>query len=219
MQWWERREIWLGVLALILLVIFYQQVQGWLVGSLPPDLTAAGEGQQGGGAVSDAVQEVRLSDLSLAPVAYDPSGRNLFQYGQPPAPPKPPTPVVDPLAELRRRQEEEAKRKRVEEILRRKREQEKKTQEQRQALQPTPRPAARPAGPTPPAVNYKFVGYLGRPERKIAVLQHDGEVILKHEGERLGDDFVVREIRFDMVELGYTDPRFKDQKKLIPMGN
>ncbi|MCZ6779823.1 MAG: hypothetical protein O7F16_12785, partial [Acidobacteria bacterium] len=79
--------------------------------------------------------------------------------------------------------------------------------------------AAQPSAARPPAAKYKFMGYMGNPNRKLAVLLDDGEVVLKREGETLGDDFVVREIRFDSVELGYTDERFKDEKTLIPMGN
>ncbi len=88
-----------------------------------------------------------------------------------------------------------------------------------QTMQPRPRPQAQPSAPRPPVAKYKFMGYMGTPARKLAVLLDDGQVVLKREGEPLGEEFVVREIRFDSVELGYTDERFKDEKTLIPMGN
>ncbi len=224
MQWWRRREVWLGALSVVLVWVLYNQLSAWLVPSLPPDLLSAVGGAPGRGAMPpDAVPEVRIDALASQRSPYDPRGRNLFQYGhrQPPPPP-PPTPAEIEQADLRRRQEEEEQRRKVEEILRQRREDEARrlaAQQQPPPEGPAAPPPAAAAGPLPPAPDYKFVGYMGKAADKIAVLLQEGEVVLVKEGEKLGKDFVVRDIRFESVELGYTDPRFKDHKQLIPMGN
>lgn len=217
MNWWKRRETWLSALSVVLVAVLYNQLQAWLVPTLPPDLLSPG-GERGRALAADAVPEVRLDALSAPGSAYDPRGRNLFQYGHkapPPPPPPPPQEVVQ--EQLRRRQEEEEQRRRVEEVLRQRREEEAQRLVAQQAMQPQPPQA--PAQPSGPAPDFKFVGYMGKAEDKIAVLLHEGDVVLVKEGERLGKDFVVREIRFESVELGYTDPRFSGQKQLLPMGN
>lgn len=223
MRWWNRREVWLGVLCVALVAVLYHQARAWLVPSLPPDLLAPGAPapDRGRGLAAEAVPEVRLDALAALRSTYDPRGRNLFQYGQKPAPLPPPPPPEEVLQEqLRRQREEEEQRRRVEEIVRQRQEAEAKRLAEQQAMQPQQQvPPQQAAGPAPSAANYKFVGYMGKPQDKIAVLLYEGEVVLVKEGERLGKEFVVREIRFESVELGYTDPRFKDQSHILPMGN
>jgi hypothetical protein len=224
MQWWKRREAWLGTLSVALVAILYNQLSALLIPSLPPELLskagAAGEGRRPG--VPEAVPEVKLDALASARSGYDPRGRNLFQYGQRvPPPPPPPLPEDVRREQERLRMEEEEQRRRVEEIVRQRQADDAAKLAQQQALQPQVMAGATgaPGGAAPPAPDYQFVGYMGKPKDKIAVLLHDGEVVLVKEGERLGDNFIVRQIKFESVELGYTDPRFQGQKTLLPMGN
>jgi hypothetical protein len=231
MLWWKRREVWLGASAVILVAVLYNQVSALLLPSLPPDLLApaAGGGKTGRDLAADAVAEVRLEALGAARSTYDPRGRNLFQYGsRTPPPPPPPTPEQLQLAEQARRLEEEAQRQRATAILEERRRQEAERQAQAAAMQPQPQSAepppgvqraSAPSGPVPPEPSYRLVGYMGKADDKIAVLMEEGEVVLVKEGEGLGKDFVVRRIRAEWIELGYTDPRFKDEKRTLPMGS
>lgn len=222
MLWWKRREVWLAALSVVLVAVLYHQLSAWLLPATRPDLVAppaAGGAGRGRSLAADAVPDVKLDALASARSSYDPRGRNLFQYGQRQAPtPPPPPPEVVQQQEMQRRMEEEEQRRRVEAILAQKAAEEERLRQQQQTMQPQqpPPPAAAAAAPE---ADYKFVGYMGKAADKIAVLMHDGEVVLAKEGERLGKDFVVRQIEFDTVELGYTDPKFKAQKKLLPMGN
>jgi hypothetical protein len=229
MTWWKRREVWLGPAAVALVAVLYNQVSALLLPSLPPDLLEPAPGKTGRDMAADAVPEVRLEALGAERSSYDPRGRNLFQYAQrtPPAPP-PPTPEQMAAAEQARRLEEEAQRQRAAAILEERQRQEAERQAQAAAMQPKPpgaesppsvqRPST-PAGPAPPEPSYRLVGYMGKAEDKIAVLMEEGEVVLAKEGERLGKDFIVRRIRAEWIELGYTDPRFKDEKRTLPMGS
>jgi hypothetical protein len=231
MPWWRRREVWLVAVAVALIAVLYNQVSALLLPSLPPDLLAPvpGTGKTARDIAAEAVPEVRLEVLGAARSAYDPRGRNLFQYGQrTPPPPPPPTPEQMAAAEQARRMEEEAQRQRAQAIIEERQRQEAERMAQAAAMQPQPpvppqapppQPPGTPAGAAPPEPNFRFVGYMGKQEDKIAVLLEEGEVVLAKEGEKLGKDFIVREIRFEWVELGYTDPRFRDQKRTLPMGS
>jgi hypothetical protein len=85
-------------------------------------------------------------------------------------------------------------------------------------------PAAEPPRPlpTPPPVNFVFVGYLGRPGSLIGVFRlqtpEGDETVLAREGETLAEEFKVHRISYEEVEIGYTQERFKDQTKILPMG-
>ncbi len=219
MEWWKQRETWL-IAGLIGVVAFaYPWLRAQILPTVPLDLLQP-PGATGDRAVArDAVSDVLIDRLTAVATIYDPSGRNLFQYGKPRTPPKPPAPPPPTVKELQDRDAQKRQQERVAKILAAKRKAADDAKKRQQTMQPQPRPQAQPSAPRPPAAKYKFMGYMGTPARKLAVLLDDGQVVLKREGEPLGEDFVVREIRFDSVELGYTDERFKDEKTLIPMGN
>jgi len=219
MEWWKKREIWLASLLVVLAAVAYKEVRAWLIPVVPPDLLAPPAAGSDRGSAPDAVSDVLLDRLAVDGSSYDPRGRNLFQYGKPPTPPPPPPPPTPTIDELRKKQEEQKQQERVAKILEDKRKAAEDARKRQEAMQPRPDAKAQASAARPPAAKYKFMGYLGTPARRIAVLLDDGQVVLKREGEPLGDDFIVREIRFDSVELAYTDKRFENEKALIPMGD
>ncbi|MBI3449129.1 MAG: hypothetical protein HY049_09460 [Acidobacteria bacterium] len=181
-----------------------------------------------------AVQSISVTGvLGAAGPAYDQGGRNVFQYGV--AKPPPPTP-----AELEAmRKAEEARLKGLEEEARQRAElQQKQAQEdnerrareagealkrQQDVAQAQARAAAAaPSGPTippPPPINYRLVGYLGPKENRIAVLLNGTDVVLGARGDVIEGKFKVLTIGIDSVEIGYSDPVYKDAKKRIDLGS
>jgi hypothetical protein len=169
----------------------------------------------GGGDAQPAVDRVRgpggdLSDLPIVlvrdaagePDHFDPQGRNLFAYGQPKrvAPPpgaerarRPQAPVVVPKAPPKAPQ--------VPRI-------------------PTTQSVQQRA--VPPAINFKFLGYLGPEGGLIGIFQMttaDGEeIVLAGEGETLGEKFKVHRIGYEEVEIGYTERAFENERKVLAMG-
>jgi hypothetical protein len=219
MEWWKKREVWLASLLVVLGAIAYKEVRAWLIPVVPPDLLSLPVAGSDRGPAMDAVSDVLLDRLAVGGSSYDPRGRNLFQYGKPAAPPPPPRPPSPTVDQLRKKQEEKKQQERVAKIIEDKRRAAEEARKRQEAMQPRPEVKAQASAAKPPPAKYKFMGYLGSPARRIAVLLDDGQVVLKREGEFLGDDFIVREIRFDSVELAYTDERFENEKALIPMGN
>jgi len=131
---------------------------------------------------------VRLDRLDLPPDDYDPEGRNLFKYGPPPrarganvAPPPPPQRVEQPP----------------------RREQQQRPQRPRQTQTTTT--AARP--PTP---DFSYIGFLGPNRSRIAVFEGE-EMILARVGDVVQQHFRLKEFKYEVVVLGYTDERFRDQ--------
>jgi len=161
---------------------------------------------------------------------YNQGGRNLFQYG----PPKPPPPTPAELEAMRRA--EEARLKTLEEEARQRAEQQQKQiqeenerrakaaadellrqQEAQKALAAAgPRV---PPPPPPPPINYRLVGYMGPASRRIAVLLNGNELVLGRQGDVLEGKFKLLSVGIDSVEMGYSDPAFKDAKKRIDLGS
>jgi hypothetical protein len=156
--------------------------------------------------------------LTAARPPYDPQGRNLFQFGAVPAPTPPPlTPAeqaaIKTVQDNARKQQEEASRLAAEQAARQAAEQAAKQQEQAN-LPPPPPPV-----PQPPPVPFKFIGYIGPPEHKIAVL-HDGtDMIFAGQGDVVGKNFRIVEIGYESIKFGFTDPQFKGQTQTIPMSS
>ena len=81
------------------------------------------------------------------------------------------------------------------------------------------RAADTPPKPQPPPIPYRFIGYLGPPEGKIAVL-HDGtDFLFVRQGEEIGQGIKVLEIGYESVKFGFTDPQFKGESRTIPMSS
>ncbi len=192
----------LGLLAVlggaVLLYLWYKS--GSPAGGAPQGAVAA-RGVAAGAEAPRVLVELLRRDAT----PYDPRGRNLFQYAQ-----RPPSPE-ELEAQRRQREEEERRRREAEEARRRAAEQAAQQAAQQQAQTPPPRPVA----PQPPPIPFKYIGYFGPKDDKIAAFIDGEEVLLARAGEALRDQFQVVEIRFDTVVIGYTDPRWKDRTREI----
>jgi hypothetical protein len=80
---------------------------------------------------------------------------------------------------------------------------------------------SQPRAPVAPNPQFTYIGNLGEVKDRIAVFVskgREGEVSLAKVGEVVEEDFVVKEIEFDRVILGYTRPEFQDSKpKTLPV--
>lgn len=205
----RRNEILLGGLLLVFAIVLWYRLAGGA------EEQPFGTDRRGG------ATPVNLDSIQLYPIdwdvltaarpAYDPSGRNIFQFGKPPAPKVPELSDAEKAAIEKAR--EEANRKR---------------QEAMKAAAPPPRPPEKigppeapvkppPPKPKPPTANYKFIGYFGPPDRKIAVLLDGSDQILGRTGDEIGDDFRILEIGYESIKFGFTDETFKDEYQIVPM--
>ena len=209
----RRKEILLGVLLVLLVVVFWKNITG--------DGTATGQGSRLGGAggsidyAAKRVFPVPWELLAANRPAYDPQGRNIFQFG---SLPPPPAPTIDPAQQAAideaRRRAEEARRLAME---RAKAPPPQQTAPVAPPRQTAPPPPAEPAKPIPPPINYKFIGYLGPPQNKIAVL-HDGtDMVFVRSGDELEGKFRVLDIGYESIKFGFLDPQFEQESRTLPM--
>lgn len=162
-------------------------------------------GKQGRNSIKYDVPALRLDILSLASPEFDPSGRNLFNYDKP-------KPTPEELAAMRKAQEE---------ARRRAEEERKKRQEERerQAAASRVQAEAKAKGPPPPPpVGFRFVGYLGNPNDKIAVLEEGEDLYFGKEEETVKEVFKIVKIDFDSIIIGYNKPEWQSNTKLLPLG-
>jgi hypothetical protein len=145
--------------------------------------------------------QVRIDLLAGAAEPYDQNGRDLFKYSKRP-------PTAEELEAERRRLE--AERLAREEALRRQRE----ARANRENTGPKQTPP-RPPGPRPPKITFQYIGYLGPKDDRIAVFENGEELLLARVGEKLQEKFELREIDYESVVIGYTDPRFEKQTKTL----
>src|SRR6266850_2292079 len=167
----KRKELILGMLLVATAVALWQ--------NLGSGGGATGPGGPGG---PGPVARVKLEDIRLPGVnwaaltaprpAYDPSGRNIFTWGAIPVPTPPPLTPEELKALEKARLEAEAARKAAEEAAAKaaKEATDKAAEEQVRIASLPPPP---PPKPVPPAITYKFIGYVGPSENKIAIL-YDG---------------------------------------------
>jgi hypothetical protein len=215
----RRKELLLGVMLVLLAAVLWRNFAGGGAG------LAGAEGGAGRGPRPD------LATLRLYPVdwaalerprpSYDPNGRNIFQFG---AIPPPPPPVLTPAEqEAIRKAQEEAQKERERQMALLAQQQEEarrraQEEQERIANQPPPPPPP-PPKPQPPPVNYKFIGYIGPADHKIAVL-HDGtDLIFVKEGEVLPKGIRVLEIGYESIKFGFAEPQFKDESRTLPMSS
>ncbi len=209
----RRKEILLGVMLVILVVVFWKNITG--------DGTSIVSGTRRGGPVgrvdyaATKVFPVPWNLLTAVRPTYDPAGRNIFQFGRlaPPPAPKISQKEQDAIDDAKRRAEAARLA-----ALRRAQAAPKPavtpTPPPRQAAAPPP---AEPARPIPPSIKYKFIGYLGPVENKIAVL-HDGtEMVFVSSGDELEQKFLVLDIGYESIKFGFLDPQFENESKTLPM--
>jgi hypothetical protein len=153
--------------------------------------------------------EVMLAMLNRSAEPYDPNGRDLFKYSE-----RPLTPEERAALEAQRRaqqqQQQQAQQRRVEA-------QQKAAEARRQAPKP-----AQPTGPRPPQPRFEYLGYLGPKDDLIAVFDRkSGEdpLLLARAGEVVEEEYLLKSINYHTVVLGYTDERFRNQTKELPMKN
>ena len=212
----RQKEILLGAILVAIAFVLWQNLGG-------------GQGTAGGAAPGGGVRidlpgylkimpKVDWAALSAPRPAYDPSGRNIFQFGAIPAP----TPVpltAQEQAAIRKAQEDAARELARQQELLRQQQAATAAQAQAQAEIQANLPPPEPPKPQPPAINYKFIGYVGPSENKIAVL-HDGtDLIFVRQGEKIGGQFKILEIGYESIKFGYTDPRFKGETTTLPMSS
>ena len=216
----RKKQALLGAVVILLLAVFYFNFGGgknseWnragLEGSDAKTLLAA----------LPQIPPVPWERLAEGATDYNPKGRNLFKFGYIPPPP----PSAEDLAamERARKAEAEARRKQQEQRMRTQENRQKRFMEQQKnqpaKAAPPPQKVTQTPGPPPaPEVPFKFIGYLGPAEGKIAVLVDGEDFYLGREGEPLGEDFRIVEIGYEWVRIGYTDPRFVNQTRRIAMG-
>jgi hypothetical protein len=177
----------------LLLVVVGLGVIGWVYGRGGPlgrgALTAVDPGELNYG----EPPTVELARLSLEPESFEPGARNLFNYYTPPPPPQPPRPTPKPPVTQPGPPKVQAP-------------------VQRNAL--PPRPVEQPKPPRP---NFRYIGFMGPKDAKIAVLEQGEEVILAQIGEIVDKQYKVLEFKYEMLVIGYTAERWADETYELPM--
>ena len=224
----RRREILLGGALIVVVSVFLYTRAG----------SSAAGADDSSVFVSDSPKEVQVAVSKLASVKlpgvlldrlddeavrYDPSQRNIFRYGN--LPPPPPTP--EELAQIAAaKQAAEAARKAAieQENLRLQQAQEAAALA---ASQPPIDPATGlpvgvtpppPPKPVPPAIPFRYSGYLGSERNKMAVLYSGEDMVMARTGDVVEKQFKVLDIGYDWVKIGYIDPQFSDQYQKLRMG-
>lgn len=201
------KAIMLIVLGVALIVVVYYQLSGleFFGGGNALSASLGSVGNNPGNPVKYDVPALRLDLLSMSSPEFDPSGRNLFNYSKP-------KPTPEELEAMRKAQEEA--RRRAEEERKRREEERKKRAEQAQQ-----QATIRAQGPPPPPpVTFRFVGYLGRPQDKIAVLEEGDDIYFGKEEEIVKEHFKIVKIDFDSVIIGYDKPEWQSKTKVLPLG-
>lgn len=217
----KRKELVLGVLVVLLGVVVWRTLAGG--GVLVPGI---------GAAAAPGRAKVDLAPLKIYPVdwasldatrpAYDPNGRNIFQYGVIPPPVPPPLTPQEKAAiakaqadaEKARLAQEEANRLAAEEANRLA-----EIERARQAEIAKNAPPPQPPKPEPPSIPYKFIGYIGPVNAKVAVLYDGTDTLFVKSGEKLPKGIKVLEIGYESIKFGFTDPQFRDQSRTLPMSS
>lgn len=217
----KRKELVLGVMLVVLAAAIWHNMAGG----------GAGAGAAGAAAGAGRVARPDLATLRLYPVdwaaleqqrpSYDPNGRNIFQFGVVPPPPPPPMTAAEKEA-IRKAQElaEKERQRQMEAMAKQQEENAKKAAEEAERIAKLPPPPPPPPPkPQPPPVNYKFIGYIGPADSKIAVL-HDGtDMVFVKRGDVLPQGIRVLEIGYESIKFGFSDPQFKDESRTLPMSS
>jgi len=175
----------------LLLAVVGLAILGWVYGR--------GGGLGGVGVTATELAEleygeppvVQLTRLELTAVDYDAKARNLFSYYTPPPPPRP-KPV--PRAQTKPPPRD--------------------TAQQRPVQRPPTPPKAEPKPPRP---SFRYIGFLGPKDNKIAVLEQGEEILLAGIGEVIQERYTVVDFKYEMLVIGYTSERWADQTTELPM--
>jgi len=165
--------------------------------------------------VQGSVEDIRAG----SGVDQQGNGRNLFEYGKPPV--KAPTPEeLAAIEEARRKREEEERLRREEAERLRQLALEKQQRDAAEAARRISEPVVPPPPPKaiPPSINLKYIGMVGEPDDKIAIFLDGAQFLMAREGETVKEDFRIEKISYDTLQMGFTDPRFEGETRLMPMG-
>jgi len=216
----KRKELVLGTLVVLLAVVVWKTISG--EGMLVPGMGAAAPGRAKVDLADKKLFAVDWASLDASRPAYDPNGRNIFQYGVVVPPPPPPLTAAEKAAiekaqklaaEQRAAAEAEAARLAAEANERARQE----ALRQAEIAKNTPPPP--PPPPEPPAIPYKFIGYIGPVNAKVAVLYDGTDTIFVRSGEKLPKGIKVLEIGYESIKFGFTEPQFRDQSRTLPMSS
>jgi len=217
----KRREVMLGLLLVLLAAALWKSLGGLTGGGSGGDPGMSGHGRRPdvGGLKLYAIDWVSL-DASRP--AYDPNGRNIFQFGVLPPPPPPVLSKAEQEAIRIAQQKAAEERERQQELLRQQQEEAARVQREQaeanrvaQANLPPPPPPK----PQPPPITYKFIGYFGPMNAKVAVLYDGAETLFVRQGEELPKGVKVLDIGYESIKFGFTDPQFKDDSRTLPMSS
>jgi hypothetical protein len=184
----QRQKLLLGTLLVLMLVI------GWW--NLGPRIMAGYRSRESGIRSQDTAErnrraeldlpevvELRLEDLEKVGGQFRP-GRDPFRFGETRAA------EAQPIEDQNEEVEREAA---AQEALRR-------------AMEAQRRQEAAASGrPVLPDFDLKFLGSFGSRQRRLAVFTNGIEIFNALEGGILKDHFVIRQIGFESVDVGYLD--------------
>jgi len=193
-------------------------VSGETIGDLPPiDIAAVVKGLKDVATVKPEI---------IGPPSQDSvPDRNLFQYGSKAPPPM--TEAQRKAEELRLVQQEQelrAQQQAAQAEQAAEAERQRIAQEQQQQAQPPPVAEAlppvpvAPPKPVPPPINFRFVGVIGSPQKKVGVFMNGDKMILARKGEVIDGNFRVLNIGIETAGIGYTNPIFKDMRQTLDLG-
>jgi len=152
---------------------------------------------------------VHMDLLDRTVVEYDQAGRDIFKYSVRP-------PSWAQVKQMREAAEAAAKAQReAEERARIAAEQRAKEEAERQAylaLHPVP-----PPPPQPPAITFKFLGFVGPPNGRIAAFEENNVTFVAKAGEIVKTQFRVDEVKYESVVISYVNPTFKGQVRELPL--
>jgi hypothetical protein len=128
---------------------------------------------------------VRVDLLEQPPADFDPKGRNLFAYYVPPRP----APVYTPPPQVIKPPPVETRRE-----------------------LPKPPPPPPPATAKPPEPKFRYIGYVGPKDGKLAAFDNgSGPALLARVGDLVTEQFRLASFEHNAVKLTYTDPRWTGQ--------
>jgi hypothetical protein len=155
------------------------------------------------------VPVVHMELLDKAVVKYDQAGRDLFKYSvRPPswAQVKQMRAAAAAAAKAQKAADEQA---RLAAIQRQKDEAERAAY---LAAHPPP-----PVPPQPPAISFKFLGFVGPPTGRIAAFEENDTTFVAKAGEIVKKEFRIDEIKYESVVISYVNPTFKGQVRELPL--
>ena len=179
----DKREIWL----LSLLVAFL----AWFLWNQSKSMVGGGKtgNDEGEAALVPVAPIVMLASLEDSLVDIVDRERDLFAFGVPPV----------------EKKRDDARVKRVKDAQ----EAARKAQQQAQNRPPpTPRQPPKARAPKP---SFQYIGNIGPKDSKFAVFTEGQDVLVANVGDEIKNGFVLMDIGFESVVIGYTEERYRNE--------